>query len=251
MKIVTWNCNGAFRNKFEHLLKLGANIHIIQECENPVETKNTEYKKWAENHLWIGDTKNKGIGIFADKTVQMEKLNWADNYDGQKVKHFLPCRINHDFDLLAVWTHKNNAPTFGYIGQLWKYLQVNKSKLKKSLILGDFNSNVFWDKRSRWWNHSDVVRELKDIGIESLYHKYWDEEQGQESRPTLFLQKNLEKPYHIDYVFGSIDFQNGLKKMEVGDVSQWIAVSDHLPIICEFGAEKITHANNSNRGASP
>jgi hypothetical protein len=34
-----------------------------------------------------------------------------------------------DFNLLAVWTHRNNSPNFGYIGQLWKYLQVNKDKL--------------------------------------------------------------------------------------------------------------------------
>jgi len=89
--------------------------------------------------------------------------------------------------LLAVWTHNNYSSNFGYIGQLWKYLQVNKSNLKKCLILGDFNSNVFWDKSHRWWNHSDVVKELKEVGIESLYHNYWNEEQGKETRPTLFI----------------------------------------------------------------
>jgi len=245
LKIITWNCNGALRNKFETLLDFKADIHVIQECENPVETKHVKYKEWAENHLWIGDTKNKGIGIFANKGVEIEKLDWSDLYEGKKVKHFLPCNVNQDFDIIAVWTHRNNSPTTGYIGQLWKYLQIHKSKLQKSLIIGDFNSNVFWDKKRRWWNHSDVVRELREIGIESLYHKYWLEEQGKETRPTLFLQKNLKKPYHIDYVFGSSGFQNGLKKMEVGDVNQWLGISDHLPIICEFNEEKITHANKT------
>lgn len=37
-------------------------------------------------------------------------------------------------------------------------------------------------------NHSDVVKELKEVGIESLYHNYWNEEQGKEKRPTLFIQ---------------------------------------------------------------
>ncbi len=245
MKIITWNCNGALRKKFQHLLDYNADIHIIQECENPAETKHVGYKKWAENHLWIGDSKNKGIGIFAKISIQLDKLNWSDYYVGQKVKHFLPCRINHTFDLLAVWTHKNNAPTFGYIGQMWKYLQVNKENFKKILIIGDFNSNVLWDKRSRWWNHTDVVRELKEIEIESLYHKYWKEEQGQETRHTLYLQKNLKKPYHIDYVFGSVDFQRGLKKIEVGVAKQWLMISDHMPIICAFELGKITHASNA------
>lgn len=78
------------------------------------------------------------------------------------------------------------------------------------------------------------MAELNEIGIESLYHKYWKEEQGTETRPTFFLHRKLEKQYHIDYVFSSKEFINGLKKMEFGKVSDWLKVSDHLPIICEF-----------------
>jgi endonuclease/exonuclease/phosphatase (EEP) superfamily protein YafD len=29
-------------------------------------------------------------------------------------------------------------------------------------------------------------------------------------------------------------FKKGLKKMEVGALKQWLAISDHLPLICEF-----------------
>ena len=129
MKIITWNCNGALRNKFENLLDFNADIFVIQECENP-----------------------------------LEKQNWTNIYKDLRVKHFLPCKINKDFVLLAVWTHNNNSPTFGYIGQLWKYLQIHKSKLNKSIILGDFNSNVCWDKSDRWWNHSDVVKLIIFLG---------------------------------------------------------------------------------------
>lgn len=234
MKILTWNCNGALRNKFDNLSDFNADIIVIQECENPAETKHKGYIKWAENHLWIGDSKNKGIGIFAKENIELKKLNWSDNYKAHKVKHFLPCSVNGDFNLLAIWTHNNKSPTFGYIGQLWKYLQVNKSNLNKSLIIGDFNSNKIWDKCDRCWNHSDVVNELNEIGIESLYHNYWKEEQGIETKPTFFLHRKLEKPYHIDYVFGSTEFINGLKKMEFGEIDEWLKVSDHLPIISEF-----------------
>tara|TARA_R110002049_G_scaffold308133_1_gene511028 strand:+ start:757 stop:1491 length:735 start_codon:yes stop_codon:yes gene_type:complete len=234
LKIITWNCNGALRKKFESISDFDADMYIIQECENPAQTSHEEYKKWAGNYLWIGDSKNKGVGIFAKNNIQLTKLNWSDNYEDHKVKHFLPCSVNDDFNLLAVWNHSNNSPTFGYIGQFWKYLQINKENLNKCLILGDFNSNKIWDKWDRWWNHSNVVSELKEMGIESLYHIHCNEEQGAETRPTFFLHKKLEKPYHIDYVFGRGEFVKGLRKLEIGEISHWLRISDHLPIFCEF-----------------
>jgi exonuclease III len=234
MIIITWNCNGALRNKFGYLNDFDADIVVIQECENPTETKHVAYKNWAENHLWIGDNKSKGLGIFAKKNIKIKRLNWSNKYENHSVKYFLPCMVNDDFNLLAVWNHRNNSPTFGYIGQLWKYLQINKSNLHECLILGDFNSNKIWDKWDRWWNHTDVVAELNEMGIQSLYHSYHNESQGSETQATFFLHKNIEKPYHIDYIFGSSKYNSSLKKMTFGDVHDCLKLSDHLPIICVF-----------------
>ena len=234
MKIVTWNCNGAFRKKFHSLINYQADIYIIQECENPIESKDSEYQIWANNYLWIGDTKNKGLGIFAKPEIILEKLDWTNKFKNHSVKYFLPCKVNNDFDLLAVWTHRNNSPNFGYIGQLWKYLQVNKTKLDNTLIVGDFNSNTIWDEWDRWWNHSDVVKELKEFGIESFYHKVIGEQHGKESKPTLYFQRNIYKPYHIDYIFGPIELVKLIKVFEIGTPEKWLELSDHMPIFCEF-----------------
>ncbi len=108
LRIVTWNCNGAFRKKFENILDFNADIYIIQECENPSESGHKDYIKWAGNYLWTGDTKNKGLGIFVRPDLKLEKLNWTNQFKNHTIKHFLPCKINNDFDLLAVWTHRNN-----------------------------------------------------------------------------------------------------------------------------------------------
>ncbi|KOF04137.1 endonuclease [Roseivirga seohaensis subsp. aquiponti] len=235
MKIVTWNCSGAFRKKFEAISVIKADIYVIQECENPKECTDQKYSSWAKNYLWIGDNKNKGIGIFSSReNMNLTRLDWSNSFEDHSVKHFLPCRVNNEFNILGVWTHRNNSPTFGYIGQFWKYLQVNQEKLNNTIIAGDFNSNSIWDKWDRWWNHSDVVQQLNQTGIVSLYHEQYREDQGMETRPTFFFRRKHDRPYHIDYFFAGSEFLSRLKKLEVGKIHTWIELSDHVPIICEF-----------------
>jgi len=234
MKIISWNCRGAFRNKFEQLTDFDADILIIQECENPAEYLNTKYLTWSNNYLWTGNTKHKGIGIFALKNLELKKLDWSNRYNDHDVKHFLPCVVNDKFQLLAVWTHKNNSPNFGYMGQFWKYLQVNKKDFKDILIIGDFNSNKIWDEWDRWWNHSDVVGELDELNIVSVYHDYFKEEQGKETKPTYFHHHNKDKSFHIDYVFAEKSFLSKKYSLSIGDCEKWFTLSDHLPLIFEF-----------------
>ena len=231
MKIISWNCNGALRKKFEHISELDADIYIIKECEDPVRTNHKEYGEWSKNHLWIGDTKNKGIGIFAKTHISLTPLDWSNAYRDHSVKHFLPCLVNKDFQLLAVWTHKNNSPNFGYMGQFWKYLKTNIELFDKIIIAGDFNSNAIWDQWDRWWNHSDVVSMLSKKEIKSIYHQTTNESQGSESKPTFYLQRKKEKAYHIDYIFTSRHFTSD--NVHIGNFENWIEISDHVPVIYE------------------
>ena len=62
MNIITWNCNGGLRNKIKEVDSLNGDILIIQECEDPTQST-PQYKEWAGDYLWIGTSKNKGIGI--------------------------------------------------------------------------------------------------------------------------------------------------------------------------------------------
>jgi exonuclease III len=234
VKIVTWNCNGALRKKFGKLTELDADIYIVQECEDPSQSKDEHYREWASNYLWIGDSKNKGIAIFAKNDRALQKLDWSNAFRDHHVKHFLPCRIDNQFNILGVWTHRNNSPNFGYIGQFWKYMKVNKENFGQIIIAGDFNSNAIWDQWDRWWNHTDVVRNLEDIEIRSVYHVIQKEAQGFEQTPTFFLQRNLEKPYHIDYIFCSTSILNRVTKIEIGGLNEWIEISDHMPITIEI-----------------
>jgi exonuclease III len=226
MKVVTWNCNGSLRSKKSAIDRIGADILIIQECEDPARSTSA-YRDWAGTYLWHGQDKNRGIGVFLRSGETLTPLDWAD--DGLQL--FLPCEINRRFLVLAVWTKHANSPTFQYIGQLWKYLQLHKSRLASQpfLICGDLNSNSRWDEWDRWWNHSDVVREIAELGGKSLYHEYFDEPHGKESQPTLYHQRHAEKPYHVDYAFATNDLFSG-GHVEIGKRDEWIEFSDHMPM---------------------
>jgi exonuclease III len=228
MKILTWNCNGAFRNKYQEIDRFQADLYVIQECENPEYTKG-EYSNWAGNYLWYGNDKNKGIGIFAKNGVEIQLLDWEDN----GLQLFLPVRVNNQFNMVGVWTKQANSPTFRYIGQLWKYLELHKLKMAvgKTVLCGDLNSNKIWDVWDRWWNHSDVVRELGTANMQSLYHLATGEEQGAETAPTLYHQRNIKKTYHIDFAFASEGmFDLDSNTITVGGHNPWLEFSDHAPV---------------------
>jgi exodeoxyribonuclease-3 len=248
MKIVTWNCNGALRKKLSELEALDADLLIIQECEDPAAST-PAYRDWAGNYLWKGLSKNKGIGIFPRKNHRVAEAGWNGSYQisslgtksaaaswrSDELELFLPFTLNDEYSILGVWTKGNDEKVFGYIGQFWKYVQIHKTKLAspKTLVLGDFNSNAIWDQPDRWWNHSDVVAELEEIGIHSVYHSSRSERQGSEKSPTLFLQRNTKKPYHVDYAFASSDLLHHCQ-MDVGGLDTWLHISDHMPLIVEF-----------------
>lgn len=230
LKIITWNCGGAFRKKYHLLDEFKADVLVIQECENPESSKVEKYKEWSKNYIWHGENKNKGLAVFIRSDVVCEKLDWHDD----NLKYFIPCKINEEITLIATWCHGANSPTFGYIGQLWKYMQLHKSKFSKAIIAGDFNSNVKWDKWDRWWNHSDVVRELAELKIKSLYHRFYNENAGQETKPTFYHRKNLEKSYHIDYIFVSDMIVKEINSFRIQEAKDWLQYSDHMPICCEI-----------------
>jgi exonuclease III len=228
LRIISWNCNGAFRKKFIHLLQFDADLIIIQECEDPAQSKDEEYKAWANNYLWVGENKNSGLGVFAKSASTLNKLDWPS----ETFQLFLPFTIDKSLTFIAVWTKQANSPTFQYIGQFWKYLQLNREKITscKPFIIGDFNSNKIWDKWDRWWNHTDVVNELNTIGLSSIYHKHYNLEQGAELHHTFYLQRNISKHYHIDYAF----LPNALiekSSITICNVADWLDKSDHMPIL--------------------
>ncbi|HQS70352.1 MAG: endonuclease [Novosphingobium sp. 28-62-57] len=231
MRLVTWNCNGAFRRKLDMADALEADILVIQECEDPAHST-PAYRDWAGSYAWLGYGKSKGIGIFPRQGQSIEQLNWqAGGFE-----MFLPVKIADDLQVIAVWTQNASPSSTAYIGQFWHYIQAHRDKFgPRTVIAGDFNSNTIWDKPRRTWNHSTCVDELAAMGFRSMYHLATGEEQGSEAQSTFFLHRSEHKPFHIDYVFAhEAILEDALLSVSVGRYQDWVGSSDHMPIVVDL-----------------
>jgi exodeoxyribonuclease III len=235
MKLITWNCQGAFRKKAEIILRLQPDILIVQECEHTDKLLFNSATQRPNDFYWYGDNIHKGIGIFSYTDYKFELL---ENFNPE-FRYILPFHVTghgQTFTLLAIWAMDNKENRDArYIGQIWLAINHYTDLLGNSIILiGDFNSNKIWDYKDRVGNHSSVVEKLSDKNIYSVYHKHLEQEQGEEIHPTFFLQRNKNKPYHIDYCFASSDIYDKLQNVEIGTYENWITHSDHAPLIINF-----------------
>lgn len=77
MKIVSWNCNGRFRDKIDDILLCNADVYVIQESENP-----KKYFQYLENKLlkyeWYGLNDSKGLLVFNNKKIHISNNNWKN-----------------------------------------------------------------------------------------------------------------------------------------------------------------------------
>lgn len=221
MKILSWNCNCKFREKFKEIIKYNADVYVIQECEDPKKCSNKEYLEFAKNFFWCGNDKNKGLGIFAKDKIEMKKNDWKSYC----LQNFLSVNLNNKYNLLGVWACKP------YIEEYYIYQNINIDNFNENtIIIGDFNSNKIWDKYNKNRNHSIVVNELKNKGLESIYHYYFNETQGNESKNTFYLYRHLDKGYHIDHCFANKEI---VKKYQILFEEKWLKYSDHIPIMLE------------------
>lgn len=266
MKIVSWNCEGKFREDYEEIFKQNADIYVIPECENPKDdrTKYEEYKKSMENFagenvFWKGDLHYKGLGVFVKEGINVKEITTNGSY-----KHFMAFKIENSFYLLAVWAmgkdkEKGLPP---YVEMIHDFLDANKDEElfdgTPIIMCGDFNSSaVFNPKHTYKRSHRDIYgnpknhdyldEKLNNMGLFSLYHELTGEKSGHETQMTFFQAKDENKPYHLDYVYTNKEIidkttliRDGKKvedfhnKFEILPRDDWIDLSDHLPIVFEF-----------------
>lgn len=235
MKLITWNCQGAFRKKADTILSQQPDILVVQECEHPDKLVFSSTTQRPNDFHWYGDSVHKGLGIYSYSDYKFELLPDFN----PEFRYILPFRVSvhgQTFTLFAIWAMDNKENHEArYIGQIWLAINHYTSLLDNpTILIGDFNSNKIWDYKGRVGNHSDVVRKLADNNIHSIYHRHYNAEQGKEKHPTFFLHRKQNKPYHIDYCFASSHFTDKVQDVEIGTYENWIGHSDHSPLKITF-----------------
>ena len=235
MKIISWNCNMAFRKKADFILQHLPDILIVPECEHPDKLLFSDHTSKPTATLWFGENKNKGLGIFSFSDYRFKLIK---NHN-PAFQHIIPISVTggkYDFTLFAIWANNPKDPDGTYVEQVWKALAYYEKLLvkKPAILMGDFNSNTIWDRPRRAGNHSAVVKFLGEQKIISTYHTHFNQIQGKESHPTLYMYRHKNKPYHLDYCFASKKLLSAMQSVEIGKHEDWCKHSDHVPIMVTF-----------------
>ena len=235
MKLITWNCNMAFRKKAKAILAHKPDILVVQECEHPDKLLFPGDVPKPTQVLWFGENMNKGLGIFSYGEFRLKKIRIHD----PAIKLIVPISVtggSFDFTLFAIWANNPQDPDGTYVAQIWKAIHQYQKKIKRTrtVLSGDFNSNTIFDKKYRIGNHSHVVDKLAKKGIHSVYHLHHAQEHGKEAHPTWYLYRHADKPFHLDYCFVSKDLSDKIVSVEIGAHDQWAQYSDHVPVMVSF-----------------
>lgn len=232
MKIITWNANSHFSEKFPAILEEDADIYVIQECENPKIVNSKEYDEFAFNYYWVGENQYYGLGIFAKDNVKLELVD----LDDKGLRYFIPVCVNDDFNLLGVWTNPDmeGNKVIHYPKEITKYYEEHKDSgffNEDMIVCGDFNCDVRLADKCHGKNVLEMAEKLSEKGLVDAYHYLNCELQGEESIATFYWYRKLDKPFHLDHVFSS---PGKVKDLQIGDADKWLKLSDHMPLTFEI-----------------
>jgi exonuclease III len=223
MIITTWNCNLKLQKKYEHIESLNSDITIIQECEKLKQDYFPDVQ-----YFWTGIDEKKGLGVIVKKdSAQVSSLH------NKNLIHFLPI-IADEINILGVWAFNHRAKKYGeHVDgktlEAIKYYYDWLQETPKSIVAGDFNNSIIWDKLSNK-DFYNINEKLELIGLSSSYHKVTSDDYGEEKQGTFYHTKNIQKQYHIDYIYTcGMD----VKSVNIGVYEDWVQYSDHCPITVE------------------
>jgi len=239
MRLVTWNCDGGFHRKFSALRALASDVTIVQECADLYTLVRKAPGFTLTDALWSGGKPNRGFSVFSFGRHRLE----GTARDDAAIAYALPTRVSGPctFNLLALWAHYGKAPVrAGSPGPVLLALARFGDFLieRASIVAGDLNNHVRWDRPGKANNHAATVAAGTALGLVSAYHAFFALEQGAERHHTLCWRDrpHNEPKFHIDYVLVPRTAAGLLQRVAIGAYAKWIGtgLSDHAPVMVDF-----------------
>lgn len=229
MRIVTWNCRGAWLKKKHHIYVIHPDLAVIQECSEGAAAASVAD---GFSVVWAGDHAAKGVAVLARSPWVVSRL------EEHRYQLLMPVEVAGPtpFLMVAVWTQAVASARENYVAQAHRAVQERAEWFEGRDVVfsGDFNSNAIWDRRHRPYSHSGMVAQFEKREMQSVYHASRKESHGSESSHTFYLYSHEGKPYHMDYTF--LPKRWRVDHVELGKYAGWSKYSDHMPLITDCAA---------------
>ncbi len=225
----------AFRKKADDILALNPDIIVIPESEHPDKIDFGLHIRKPNQVFWCGDNYNKGLLVASYNS----SLNLTEIPHHSSGTYILPISVqskNDIYNIFAIWAQKGRTTFDSYVVQASRAIKNLEKHLDgETIIIGDFNSNACWDNGDKKEiTHTQLVTYFEQKNIFSGYHYLQNERHGYETKPTLYMYRKIDRPYHVDYAFMSKGLLGRLDLISIGEYEKWSDKSDHMPLILEF-----------------
>lgn len=187
MRLVTWNCKGAFAKKHSAVAALEPDILVVPESEKPAGVCNVLGCAAVRSVEWAGDNpKKKGLAVLSYGDYHLELHEAFD----PRLRWVLPLKVAGPvpFTLFAVWTVPHEETRY-YVQCLFEALEAYQDLLASPPVVwaGDFNNTFRLDRPAIPLKFADFVHQMSARGLLSLYHLQTDARmEKKHSRPSFF-----------------------------------------------------------------
>lgn len=234
MRLVAWNCNERFDRNYLHLRDLAFDVAVVTES-GPFEPELGEVRAVSSVLKLAVDRPGhtKHIGVLAQAPWHVEPLPLIP---GQP--WLLPVKVTGpvEFTVLAVWALGAEwvESRLSYAAQTARVVSEVLPLIEGPVVLaGDLNAPIP-SSPADGLRHADSVGRLLDHGLVSAFTAARGSADPM-SEPTLYHQRKLVQPFHIDHVFVAEAWTTGME-VTVGSYEDWVATkrSDHVPVIVDL-----------------
>lgn len=161
MRLISWNCKGAFLRKWGTVGAMNPDILVVPECGQIGAMQSELGTDVPTGIQWVGGNPQKGLGVFSFGEFSISPAS----FHNPEHRYIFPVEVKGpvDFLLLAVWT----LPIDGsYVCPLIQALSEYEPMIRGRdvIVAGDFNANTSLPATLRNYRFSDFVCRAEEMG---------------------------------------------------------------------------------------